>query len=309
MVRRAADRHVGLSADLLAAETAGDVAAAVAAWRQWLVSERRLAANTLEAYQRDVGFFLTFLADADFRAFLADRAGRGLGGRSQARAVASLRSFFGFLDRRGLVNNSALRSLRTPKAAPSLPRPLAEADALAAVDQAAAADAPLWIAKRDAAVLLLLYGAGLRIGEALALNRAHAPQGEVLRVIGKGSKERLVPVLPVVREAIADYLRHCPYPLSAGDPLFVGAQGGRLDPGVVQRQVRKLRARLGLPETATPHAFRHSFATHLLARGGDLRTIQELLGHASLSTTQRYTEVDAGKLIAAHRQAHPRARG
>lgn len=197
--------------------------------------------------------------------------------------------------------------MRTPKVARALPRPLDVGDALAAVDAAGGLSDEPWLAKRDQALLLLLYGCGLRIGEALALNRRDAPAGDVLVVTGKGRKQRLVPVLPVVREAIAAYLAACPHPLPADAPLFLGARGGRLDPAVAQRQVRRLRSGLGLPETATPHAFRHSFATHLLADGGDLRTIQELLGHASLSTTQRYTAVDVSGLAAVHRRAHPRA--
>ncbi len=197
--------------------------------------------------------------------------------------------------------------MRTPKVPRALPRPLDVGDALAAVDAAGQLSDEPWLAKRDQALLLLLYGCGLRIGEALALNRRDAPAGDVLVVTGKGRKQRLVPVLPVVREAIAAYLAACPHALPADAPLFLGARGGRLDPAVAQRQVRRLRSALGLPETATPHALRHSFATHLLADGGDLRTIQELLGHASLSTTQRYTAVDVSRLAAVHRRAHPRA--
>jgi integrase/recombinase XerC len=250
---------------------------------------------------------LSDLSLGDFRAYLADRAGDGLAASSRSRGLAAVRGFFRFLERRGLAANAAIRLVRTPKVARSLPRPLEVGDALAVVDAAGALAEEPWLAARDQALLLLLYGCGLRIGEALALNRREAPEGDVLVVTGKGRKQRLVPVLPVVREAIGAYLAICPYALPAEAPLFLGARGGRLDPAVAQRQVRRLRLVLGLPETATPHALRHSFATHLLADGGDLRTIQELLGHASLSTTQRYTEVDASRIAAVHRRAHPRA--
>ena len=312
----------------LAAEPA--VAAAAAAWRAWLADERRASPHTLDAYGRDLADFLGFLARhagypaglrdlaglgrADFRAYLAERNGRGLKRASTARALSSLRGFFRFLDRAGLAYNAVVAQLRAPKAAKSVPKALTEDEAIGAVAEIGALSDETWIAKRDTALLMLLYGCGLRIGEALALDRGQAPTGETLIVTGKGRKERLVPILPVVAEAVRDYLAHCPYflgPYALGDddPLYVGARGRRLNPGVVQRQVRRLRALLGLPETATPHALRHSFATHLLAGGGDLRTIQELLGHASLSTTQRYTEVDRAHLMAVYRDAHPRARG
>ena len=307
----------------LAAEPA--VAAAATAWRDWLAHERRAAPHTLDAYGRDLADFLGFLARhagypaglrelgdlgrTDFRAYLAERNRRGLKRASTARALSTLRGFFRFLDRAGLVHNAAVAQLRTPKAAKSVPRALSENEAISAVAEIGGLSDEAWIAKRDTALLMLLYGCGLRIGEALALDRGQAPTGETVVVTGKGRKERLVPVLPVVAEAVRDYLAVCPYGPGEDDPLFVGARGRRLNPGVVQRQVRRLRVLLGLPETATPHALRHSFATHLLAGGGDLRTIQELLGHASLSTTQRYTEVDRAHLMTVYRDAHPRARG
>jgi integrase/recombinase XerC len=298
------------------------VAAAVDRWRAWLVGERRLSANTVAAYGHDLDAFLLFLCGhlgappdlrdlealtaADFRGFLAARAAAGLARASVARAMATLRSLFRFLDRNGLAHNAAIGAIRTPKVARSVPRPLSAPQALAAVDAVGELDDEPWIALRDVALLALLYGCGLRIGEALALNRGDAPTRETMVVTGKGRKQRLVPVLPVVIRAVAAYLDACPYDPGRDGPLFVGARGKRLDPGVVQRQLRRLRARLGLPETATPHALRHSFATHLLAAGGDLRTIQELLGHASLSTTQRYTAVDTTRLAQVHRAAHPR---
>ncbi|MCB2101615.1 MAG: tyrosine recombinase XerC [Rhodobacterales bacterium] len=303
---------------------APDAAAAVADWWRWLAEERRTSPHTLDAYGRDLAAFLAFLAEhlggpatlaalagltpADVRAYLAARARRGLARSSTARALSTLRGFFRFLDRRGLVSNAAVTAVRTPKVPRAVPKALTPQDALDAVAVVAELSDADWIGRRDRALLMLLYGCGLRLGEALGLTRAQAPRGDTLRVLGKGRKERLVPLLPAVTRAVADYLDACPFDPGPEGPLFLGARGGALNPGVAQRQMRRLRALLGLPETATPHALRHSFATHLLAGGGDLRTIQELLGHASLSTTQRYTAVDAERLAAVHRKAHPRAR-
>ena len=304
----------------------GDAAlqAAVTAWRAWLTNERRASAHTLDGYGRDLAAFLQFLtghlgnepalADlatlkpADFRSFLAHRSAEGLGRTSMARAMSSLRSFFLYLDRNQLLHNPSLKAVRAPRPPRGLPKPLAADEALETINSAADLQNEPWMAARDTALLTLLYGCGLRLGEALALNRGNAPKGDVMMITGKGRKQRLVPLLPAVVAAVDLYLAQCPYGGSPEQPLFVGARGKRLNPGVVQRQMRSLRRLLGLPETATPHALRHSFATHLLSGGGDLRTIQELLGHASLSTTQRYTEVDAGKLTAVYRDAHPRAR-
>jgi integrase/recombinase XerC len=298
------------------------LAEAVLAWQGWLAHERRLSRHTVIAYSGDVAGFCRFLAQhlggpaslndltqlrpADLRSWLAWRANQDLARTSTARAIAAVRSLCRFLDRRGLAHVAAVGLIRSPRLPRALPKPLSEGDALDAIDRVAALSDEPWVAARDVALLSLLYGAGLRISEALALNRGDAPQGTTLVVTGKGQKQRVVPILPAVREAIAAYLATCPLPLAPTDPLFVGLRGRRLNPGVVQRQVRRLRAALGLPESATPHALRHSFATHLLAGGGDLRTIQELLGHASLSTTQRYTDVDAARLIAIHAAAHPR---
>jgi integrase/recombinase XerC len=297
---------------------------AVEDWWNWLAHEKRASPHTLDAYGRDLYGFLSFLGKhlgygaglkdlqnlkaVDFRAYLAERGNHGLGRAARARAMSTLRGFFRFLDRRGLVHNAAITTIRTPKTPRPVPKALSIAEAMEAV--VAVGDIALepWIAKRDVALLTLLYGCGLRISEALALNREQAPaRGGMISVSGKGGKERLVPVLAVVAEAIGDYLAACPYAGGDGEPIFVGQRGKRLNPGVAQRQMRRLRALLGLPATATPHALRHSFATHLLAGGGDLRTIQELLGHASLSTTQRYTEVDRARLSAVYRDAHPRA--
>jgi integrase/recombinase XerC len=302
-----------------------DLLNAVARWRRQLAGERRMAAKTVEAYSRDVEQFLAFLTMhlagppgiaelremriADLRAFMAARRNDGAGSRTLARGLAGIRSLVRFLEREGQVNGAIFAAVRAPRAGRSLPRPLPASLARELVDRDQALDEEPWIAARNTAVLTLLYGCGLRISEALGLARGAAPRGgdEVLRVIGKGGKERVVPVLPVVAAAIAEYLRLCPYRSGLDGPLFVGARGERLNPRIVQRAMAKLRGALGLPASATPHALRHSFATHLLAAGGDLRMIQELLGHASLSTTQVYTEVDATRLLAAYAKAHPRA--
>ena len=293
-------------------------------WRAWLGHERRYSTHTLAAYGRDLAAFFAFLAEhlgyppgiaeleslkqADFRAFLAGRGRLGHARASTARAMSSVRGFFRFLDKRGIAKNAALGAVGSPRVPKSVPRALGEAEAMEAMAAMGGLGREPWLAARDTALLMLLYGCGLRIGEALALERADVPKGDALVVTGKGRKQRLVPVLPAVKRALADYLALCPFPGGArAAPLFVGARGERLNAGVAQRQVRRLRAALDLPETATPHAFRHSFATHLLAGGGDLRAIQELLGHASLSTTQRYTDVDAAGLEAVYRRAHPRA--
>ncbi len=300
------------------------VASAAAQWRTWLAHEKRVSKHTLDAYSRDLAAFLNFLTEhlgfrpglrdlegltgVDFRGYLARCTRRGLARTSTARIMSSLRGFFRYLERHDLACNSVIGAVRTPKRPRAVPRPLSPREALEAVDAIGDLSREPWIAKRDTALIALLYGAGLRIGEALELNRGQIADGDTLVVTGKGNKQRLVPLLPFVTAAIGDYLAHCPHRLEKNGPLFVGARGGRLNPGVAQRQMRHLRACLGLPETATPHALRHSFATHLLEGGGDLRTIQELLGHASLASTQRYTEVNAKHLKAVYRDAHPRAR-
>ena len=299
-----------------------DLRAAIALWTTWLGGERRASPHTIAAYGRDLaGFFdfltghlgepptlatLAALAPADYRAFLAHRSAQ-VERASVARGLSVVRGFIRFLERRGLASSPALAVLRAPKLSRGIPKPLAVADAAEILEAPASFVASSWQAKRDIAVLILLYGCGLRISEALGLTRTAAPQGEQITITGKGNKQRLVPVLPVVRQAIADYLTACPYPLHGDGPLFVGARGGPLSPRLVQKQMETLRRALGFPETATPHALRHSFATHLLAGGGDLRAIQELLGHASLSTTQRYTSVDTERLFAVYEAAHPRA--
>ena len=251
------------------------------------------------------------LKAADFRAWLAAQHRRGLARRSAVRALAAVRSFYRFLDRQHGRHNPAAAALRTPRLEQRLPRPLAEAQIEVLLEEPTDADLAPWVVRRDLALFLLLYGAGLRIGEALGLERAAV--GDVpaalrsLTVTGKGGKQRLVPILPAIAEALADYLESCPHPLHRGAPLFVGVRGKRLQSAVVRRRMQHLRRLAGLPENATPHALRHSFATHLLAGGADLRVIQELLGHASLSTTQGYTAVEGERLLKLYHRAHPRA--
>ncbi len=303
---------------------ADDLRAAVGLWLGWLAGERRVSPHTLAAYGRDLAFFLDFLTQhlgglpelpaiaalrpADFRAYLAHRANDEAEPSSLARNLSVLRGFVRFLERRGLAATTALTALRGPKLRAGVPKPLSAADALGAVDMAGDLPAVNWQGRRDAAVFALLYGCGLRLSEALGLPRGAAPLGETLTITGKGQKQRQLPVLPAVREAVDDYLAVCPHPLAKDGPLFVGARGGPLHPRLVQGQMVALRRFLDLPDTATPHALRHSFATHLLAGGGDLRAIQELLGHASLSTTQRYTAVETDRLLAVYNDAHPRAK-
>jgi len=301
------------------------IVAALESWLEELGEQRRFSAKTVEAYRRDVRQFLTFLAEhlggapslkglaaltpADVRAFMAARRAERISSRSLMRSLAGMRGFARFLERSGRGKVGALGAVRAPKIGKTLPRPLPAAAAKRVADAELLADdgrAP-WIHARDAAVLALLYGSGLRISEALGLRRGEFGSRDTITVTGKGNKQRMVPVLPQVAALIADYLALCPYELGDRDPLFVGAKGGPLPARVIQLAMARLRGALGLAETATPHALRHSFATHLLARGGDLRSIQELLGHASLATTQIYTEVDAERLIAAYRAAHPRA--
>lgn len=308
------------------AMAAPDLDTAHAAWCAWLAQEKRAAARTQTAYRHDLQSFVAFiarhqggpvsletlrgLAPMGFRGWLAWRLEEGYAKSSTQRAVAAVRGFLDFIDSRFAVHNPALRAMRAPRAGSRLPRPLAVEEVERLTDAASETGQPPWIVARDTALLLLLYGAGLRIGEALGLDRAGlaaAAQTGTLRVTGKGDKTRLVPLLPIIREALERYLEACPYDQPATGPLFLGFRGGRLQQAVVQKRVRELRRQLGLPETATPHSLRHSFATHLLGDGADLRSIQELLGHASLSTTQRYTGVDAETLTRLYTKAHPRA--
>ncbi|MFO0406262.1 MAG: tyrosine recombinase XerC [Labrys sp. (in: a-proteobacteria)] len=308
---------------------APDTAAALGRWRAMLAVEKRLSPHTLAAYDRDVCTFLRFLgtrfgsppclADlsglvtADVRAYLAQRRADGLKPRSLTRALAAARAFARFLQREGRGDGAALLAMRGPRLGQSLPKPLSPAMARRVTDpdSRAGEDRAPWILARDAAVLALCYGSGLRISEALGLRRKDAPVGgrDAVTVLGKGGKTRSAPVLPQVAAAIETYLSLCPFALAPDGPLFVGAKGGALSPRIIQLAMERMRGALGLPDTATPHALRHSFATHLLGRGGDLRSIQELLGHASLATTQIYTKVDTAEILRVHRAAHPRARG
>lgn len=298
---------------------------AVRGWLLHLASERGQSAATQQAYARDVRQFLGFLKqhtghppclgdlarlDAKtVRAFLANRRKAGAVSRSLSRTLSALRMFFRWLEREDVISNRAIQSVALPKIPHSVPKPL-NIDAATAVVSPGMPGELDWIAARDAAVLILLYGCGMRISEALSLTPQTAPINgrDVMHITGKGGKERIVPAISIVSEAIERYVRICPYPIERDMPLFVGARGGPLSPRIIQLAMEKLRGELGLPDTATPHALRHSFATHLLSAGADLRQIQELLGHASLSTTQIYTEVDAARLLSVYDAAHPRAR-
>ena len=305
------------------------LAGAVEEWTAWLTHERRASPHSIAAYRRDVAGFLRFLTEhrghapgledlrrlerGDFRGWLARSSARGLVPASNARAISALKSLFRFLAKRGLVENAALGTLRPPRLPRSVPKALSAAEAQDVVDEAGIYASSPWIALRDRALFMLLSGAGLRIAEALSLDRRDLPTGGAtamteLVVTGKGSKQRRVPLLPEIRAALMEYATACPFGTAKEDPLFVGARGDRLSARVAQRELARLRALLGLPDSATPHALRHSFATHLLAGGGDLRTIQELLGHSSLSTTQKYTHLEVERLLAVYRGAHPRAR-
>lgn len=299
--------------------------AALIAWLDYLTHERRASPRTVEAYGAGVQSYIGFLerhraetlsldamggvTPAEIRAYLAFRRSgdHPLSPRSLSQALSAVRSFHGWLDRRLDVGNAALALVRGPRVKPGVPRPVSEDQARGLIEDASTdPDSDDWEAARDEALLTLLYGCGLRISEALSLTCAEVPLGETVRVTGKGSKVRLVPVLPAVREAMTAYLAVQPFVLKSDEPLFRARRGGPFSPRHAQALMQKLRGRLGLPDSATPHALRHSFATHLLGGGADLRSIQELLGHASLSTTQKYTSVDAAGLLAAYAKAHPR---
>lgn len=292
----------------------------------WLMAEKSLKGasdNTLKAYGRDVGAFLAFMTlhhgetsglgplskitVSDMRAWMAHTRKDDVGARSLARKLSAVKGFYRWLAEREDFEPTAVLSVRAPKFQAKLPRPLAEDATRAMLDTVEMQHGEPWVAARDTAVITLLYGCGLRISEAIGLNGADAPLGEVLRITGKGGKERIVPVLDVARDAVDHYLRLCPHPQEPDASLFRGVRGGRLNPRIIQKVMQQSRMQLGLPATATPHALRHSFATHLLSAGGDLRAIQELLGHASLSTTQAYTAVDTARLMEVYEQTHPKA--
>jgi len=304
----------------------------LAAWQDYLRHERKVSPHTSKAYDYELERFLRFLNDhlgappglndllelgtLDFRSFLSalrqpdPATGKELGNRSIARALSAVKSFYRFLERLDMGTNPALHTLSAPRLPHSVPKPLSPEDSQSLLEEAQNNPQHPWIAARDLAVFCLLYGCGLRISEALSLNCADMSDIEdgVLRITGKGGKTRLVPVLTVVQQAVSDYRKKCPFPEEAIRPLFLGARGKRLDPRTVQKRTEQARHRLGLPNTATPHALRHSFATHLLEAGGDLRMIQELLGHASLSTTQMYTDVDTKHLFSVYEKTHPKAK-
>lgn len=291
-------------------------------WAGHLTNDRRMSPHTVRAYVATAHRFIDFLGRhrgetvgkfsllapkaADLRAFLADRRAGGLGASSAAREMSAVRGFLTFAAQEE-GNVPQVPHTRSPKRPRTLPRAVAPEDAQALAREAADQALLDWVGKRDLAILLLLYGGGLRIAEACGLKGSSLPLGPTLRVTGKGGKMRVVPVLPAVRDAVADYVAACPWPMSGNEALFRGVRGGPLSPDLVRRAVRKARELLGLPDTLTPHALRHSFATHLLAGGADLRSLQELLGHASLSSTQIYTDVDAARLLDVYRSAHPRA--
>ena len=300
----------------------GEIADLLHAFEEWLASVKRASNHTVVSYRNDLAHFFSFLSGhlggkvtprhlreleaRNIRAWLASRLSE-YEASSSARALSTVKSFFRWLEKQGKVENAAVFNIRSPKIKKALPRALAEEQAKEALQAIQTSHKDEWQNKRDLALLTLIYGCGLRISEALSLNCGDMPAGDSLAITGKGNKQRMVPVLPIVKTAIAEYVAARPYPFEKTSPLFVGKQGKKLDPAIFQRELRKLRASLGLPESMTPHAFRHSFATHLLSAGGDLRSIQELLGHASLSTTQRYTNIDKNRLLSAYKTAHPRA--
>lgn len=293
----------------------------------WLAHERGVknaADNTIEAYSTDVAGFLTFIAahhggaeglgpltrivPSDMRSWMASERGRGTSARSLARRLSAVKTFFRWLAEREGFDPTTVLSTRAPRTQRPLPRPLSEDAAKAVIDTVGSLPSEGWIGARDVAIVTLLYGCGLRISEALGLTGADFPLPDALRIVGKGGKERVIPVIAPARQAVAEYVRQCPYELSANDPLFRGARGGGVNPRVISKAMETTRMQLGLPSSATPHALRHSFATHLLNAGGDLRAIQELLGHAALSTTQVYTGVDNARLMDVYSAAHPRAK-
>jgi integrase/recombinase XerC len=302
---------------------AGDLSKALLEWQQWLKVEKNVSRHTLRAYTGDLSQFVSFLAKhkgkalsisdvsgtalSDFRSWMSRLTMNGAAASSRARSLSGVKNFLQWMDKQGIAHNAAIKTVRTPKQPRKLPRPLHEDQAFRILNDIEASD---WVGLRDRALFTLLYGCGLRIDEALSLNINNMPHDGFIRVIGKGNKERQVPILESVVAAINLYRETCPYPEESSRALFVGEKNGkRLNQGVAQKALRDMRTGLGLPETATPHALRHSFATHLLQNGANLREIQELLGHASLSTTQRYTDINAEEMMAIYRKAHPRANG
>lgn len=311
--------------DAILVNCTGELARHRRAWLAHLTAERRVSANTVEAYERDLRQFLDFLTlhaghpaglvdianlkPLDMRGFLAERRRAGAGARTLGRSLAGIRSFVRFLEQEGLASSAGLKITRSPRQPKTLPRPLSASQAIRMTGAGEQMQEDPWLAARDAAIISVLYGCGLRIGEALSLTPANLEETTKgsLMITGKGGKTRMVPIIAPVAGAIAQYRALCPFHLEPHEPLFRGAKGGVLHRAIIEKSVARLRGALGLPDSATPHALRHSFATHLLAGGGDLRTIQELLGHASLSTTQIYTAVETERLLDVYARAHPRA--
>ena len=301
-----------------------DCKEAVVSWSIWLENQRRLSPNTRTAYLHDLEVFLVFLSKhlgqrislndienvtlTDFRSFITEIQMKGLSKSSTARTISTIRNFFHYLERELEVTNSHVNRIKSPRTNHSLPKALNVSDAKGSLEASKTLSKIRWVGARDSALIHLLYGCGLRISEALQMNGDIVPFSETITITGKGSKQRLIPVLPSVRDAVEKYRTICPFQIKYDTPLFYGVRGKRLNPAVVQRMMRSLQVTLGLPSTATPHALRHSFGTHLLINGADLRTIQELLGHASLSSTQRYTDVDTEHLLKVHQKAHPRSK-
>lgn len=297
-----------------------DIEHVIERWVIWVQSERQLSANTFLAYQKDLDYFLTFITQyhgaepdlkvlenlkaTDFRAWLSHMNEKQLARTSIARALSVVRSFYKYLDRQGILHNPIIQNMRSPKTPKSIPRGLSKTQATDLLEAFEESEKDDWINQRNLALFTLLYGCGLRISEALGLNSKDVREVDFLRIKGKGNKERIVPMLPVVKSAVSKYLAMCPYD---SDPLFYGEKGKRLNISVAEKQIRDIRRKIGLPETVTPHALRHTFATHLLEAEGDLRTIQELLGHASLSTTQRYADINRERLKQIYTKTHPRS--
>lgn len=291
-------------------------------WLKWLENEKTYSKNTLRAYRKDLQAFLSFiqshfgeeasinllssLTASDFRSFLAKRFSDEMEARSLKRELSSIRSFFTYLQKFHKIENTAVHYVNPPKAAKNLPRSISKEKALAAKDLISEISENSWLGKRDMALLMLLYGCGMRIGEALSLKIGDIPSGDIIRVKGKRDKERDIPIMPIIKKSIKDYLDSCPHNLTKNDFLFVGARGKQLQAPIFRKQMRIVRDMLGLPENATPHALRHSFATHLLSENADLRSLQELLGHASLSSTQIYTKTDNERLLKVYDEAFPR---
>ncbi|MEM7679488.1 MAG: tyrosine recombinase XerC [Pseudomonadota bacterium] len=314
---------VSIKAEILAL-CAADLRAQLSHWSDYLAVEKRLSKHTLRAYATDMGHFLSFLVEykgqapsindiagvdiRDFRAWMSRKAMEGVGNASRARSLSGVKNFLSWLDKKGIAHNPAILNVRSPKHPHKLPRPLHENQALDVLENAGLLVKEDWVGARNAALFTLLYGCGLRIDEALSLNIKDMPRDGFITVLGKGGKERRVPVIDLVERSLRTYLEDMPFPKLSDDPIFRGTQGKRLNQGVAQKAMRDIRKTLGLPENATPHALRHSFATHLLQNGANLREIQELLGHSSLSTTQRYTEIDAKQMLETYRNAHPRAK-